>query len=149
MGILTVLADVLIFTKRTTGLRNWRGYAKDRKLKEGEVQLKNNPILGIILSICWGTRASDWVADFDSWFGKYLLNPICVQDALLNARKGKIKEGMILLSWCSLSFVSEKQAFVQHVMGKQEKDLCVSLTGPIRLHQWAWTWAEFWKTGRY
>lgn len=84
------------------------------------------------------------MADSDSRFGKQLLNSICGHGPLLSPRKGKIKEGMILFLWSSLSFVSEKHAFVQHVMKNRE----TSLSGQMRLQQRAGTWAEFWKTGR-
>lgn len=63
------------------------------------------------------------IADFDAWFRKYLLTPMCVQGPLLNVRKGSVKEGVSLLFWSSLSFVHEKWAFFQHVMGKRG-DLC-------------------------
>lgn len=64
------------------------------------------------------------MADSDSQFGKQVMNSICGHGPLLSPRKGKIKEGMILLLWSSLSFVSENQAFVQHVMEKRERPFC-------------------------
>lgn len=75
------------------------------------------------------------IADFEAWFRKYVLTPMCVQGSPLNPRKGSVKEGVSLLFCSSLTSVHVKPAFSQHfVMGKQG-ETSVKRTGQVWSHR--------------
>lgn len=126
---------------RSSSLRN--GSAKERKLKEVELQVRKN-----LQRESWTTVMGGYnIADFDAWFRKYLLTPMCVQGPLLNLRKGSVKEGVSLLFWSYCLLCMRNGHFSSMWWGNGE--ISVRLTGQMWSHQWASSWTESSKMGRY